>query len=62
MLSFVERSDGTLKPVQQVPVTPAEFTAHTGEPAQVMLCAVLMIVGFALVWIIQTRWSDAPGA
>ena len=62
VLSFVERSDGTLKPVQQVPVTPAEFTAHTAEPAQVMLCAVLMIVGFALVWIIQTRWSDAPGA
>lgn len=62
VLSFVERSDGTLKPVQQVPVLPAEFTVHTGEPAQVALCVVLMAVGFALVWVIQTRWSDAPGS
>lgn len=62
VLSFIERSDGTLKPVQQVPVTPAQFTLHTGEPAQLALCVALMVVGFALVWIIQTRWSEAPGS
>ncbi len=62
VLSFVERTDGTLKPVQQVPVMPADFTVQTGEPAQVALCAALMVVGFALVWIIQTRWSNAPGS
>lgn len=62
VLSFVERSDGTLKAVQQVPVSPAQFSVNTGEPAQLALCVALMVVGFTLVWVIQTRWSDAPGS
>ena len=58
VLVWVEGSHGQLKPAQQVPVMPVEFTVLTGQPSQLVLCLALMIVGFALVWLIDARWGE----
>lgn len=58
VLAWVAGSSGELKPAQQVPVGPGEFTALSGEPAQLPLCLGLMVLGFALVWLIDARWGE----
>tara|TARA_R110002110_G_scaffold91264_2_gene237462 strand:- start:83797 stop:84720 length:924 start_codon:yes stop_codon:yes gene_type:complete len=58
VLEWVPGSHGQLKPGQTWPVTPAEFQRLTGEDAQLALCLALVLVGFALVWLINTRWGD----
>lgn len=60
VLAWIEGSHGQLKPAQQIPVSPIEFTVLTGEPAQVPLCVGLMLLGFVLVWVIDTRWGEPP--
>ena len=60
VLAWIEGSHGQLKPAQQIPVSPVEFTVLTGEPAQVPLCVGLMLLGFVLVWVIDTRWGEPP--
>jgi putative membrane protein len=57
VLVWIEGSHGQLKPAQQVPVMPLEFTVLTGESSQLVLCLSLMVVGFALVWLIDARWG-----
>ena len=57
VLHWIEGSDGGLRPVQQVPVSPAEFLAVTGQEPQMALCVGLMVAGFAVVWVIDTRWG-----
>jgi putative membrane protein len=57
VLAWVEGSSGQLKPAQQVPVTPAEFTVATGQDAWVGLCLAMMAVGFVAVWLINARWG-----
>ena len=57
VLDWVEGSHGQLKPAQQVPVFPSEFLVLTGQDAQVVLCIALMCVGFATVWIIDSKWG-----
>ena len=59
VLAWVERSGGELKPAQQVPVGPAEFTVYSGQDAQVGLCVLLMLLGFGLVWFVHARWGSA---
>jgi putative membrane protein len=62
VLAWVEGSHGQLKPAQQLPVSPAEFSVATGLEAQLGLCLVLMLVGFSLVWFIHARWSDTASS
>ncbi|MEH6586054.1 MAG: DUF368 domain-containing protein [Halioglobus sp.] len=57
VLVWIEGSHGQLKPAQQVPVMPVEFTVLTGQPSQLVLCIALMVIGFALVWLIDARWG-----
>ncbi len=57
VLAWVEGSHGELKPAQQIPVSPGEFLVATGEPPQLGLCLALMATGFAIVWLIDTRWG-----
>jgi putative membrane protein len=57
VLGWVEGSHGQLKPAQQVPVSPVEFTVATGQEAWVGLCLALMVVGFVAVWLIDARWG-----
>lgn len=57
VLAWVERSDGELKPAQQVPMLPSEFAAHSGQEPAVLLCIGLMIVGFGAVWLVDSRWG-----
>ncbi len=57
VLAWVEGSHGQLKPAQQLPVSPTEFLVATGTEPQVALCAVLMVVGFVAVWLIDSRWG-----
>ena len=52
-LDWVLGSDGVPRPAQQVPVLPWNFA---NEP-WLATCLVLMIVGFALVWLIERRWG-----
>jgi len=58
VLDWVEGSHGQLKPAQQVPVSPTEYFALTGQDPQVWYCVALMVVGFAAVWLIDTRWGN----
>jgi putative membrane protein len=58
VLDWVEGSDGHLKPAQQLPVSPTEFLVSTGQDPQVWLCVALMVVGFAVVWLIDARWGN----
>ena len=58
VLDWVEGSHGQLKPAQQVPVMPAEFTVLTGQEAAVGLCLALMVSGFVAVWFIDSRWGN----
>lgn len=62
VLVWIEGSQGQLKPAQQVPVTPIEFTVLTGQPAQLWLCLGLMLIGFVLVWAIDARWGREQNA
>lgn len=58
VLDWIEGSHGQLKPAQQVPVSPAEYFALTGQDPQVWYCVALMVVGFAAVWLIDTTWGS----
>ena len=58
VLDWVEGSHGQLKPAQQLPVSPAEFTVATGQEPWVGLCLSLMLLGFLVVWLIDARWGD----
>lgn len=62
VLAWVEGSHGQLKPAQQVPVSPADFQVFSGQDPQVWLCLGLMLVGFALVWLIDSRWGEPASA
>jgi putative membrane protein len=57
VLAWVEDSHGELKPAQQVPVSPADFQVYTGQEPQLWWCMALMMLGFAVVWLIHTRWG-----
>ena len=57
VLDWIEGSHGQLKPVQQVPVSPTEYFVLTGQDPQVWYCIALMGLGFAAVWLINTRWG-----
>lgn len=58
VLAWVEGSQGQLKPAQQLPVSPAEYQVFSGQEPQLWLCVSLMLVGFALVWFIDSRWGE----
>ena len=58
VLDWVEGSHGQLKPAQQLPVSPAEFTVATGQEPWEGLCLSLMLLGFLVVWLIDARWGD----
>jgi putative membrane protein len=58
VLEWIEGSHGQLKPAQQVPVSPTEYFVLTGQDPQVWYCIALMILGFAAVWLINTRWGN----
>jgi len=59
VLEWVEDSHGQLKPAQQLPVSPGDYLAYTGQDPQLWFCLGLMLTGFALVWLIHARWGDA---
>jgi len=62
VLVWVEDSHGQLKPVQQIPVAPADFQLYTGAEPQLALCLGLVVIGFAIVWWVHARWGeDRPG-
>lgn len=58
VLAWVEGSHGQLKPAQQLPVLPSQYLESTGQDPAVVLCVVLMCVGFFAVWFIDSRWGD----
>ncbi|MEE4144321.1 MAG: DUF368 domain-containing protein [Halieaceae bacterium] len=57
VLDWVQDSHGQLKAARQVPVSPAEYLALTGQEPTLALCLTLMIVGFAAVWLIDYSWG-----
>jgi putative membrane protein len=59
VVEWAQGSHGELKPAQQFPVFPADFQAYTGQEPQLFFCIALMILGFALVWLIHSRWGHA---
>lgn len=58
VLLWIEGSHGQLKPAQQVPVSPGDFLAYSGQEPQLWLCLGLMLTGFVLVWTIDAYWGD----
>ena len=62
VLVWIERSNGELKPAQQLPVMPADFELYSGQDPQTLLCLSLMAAGFAVVWFVHAQWgSSAAG-
>jgi putative membrane protein len=59
VLHWVEGSHGQLKPAQQLPVLPADYHVYSGQEPQVALCIGLMLLGLALVWLVDHRWGRA---
>ena len=59
VLAWVEGSHGQLKPAQQLPVSPAEFFSVTGQEPMIWTCIALMVLGFGLVWLIDSKWGKA---
>jgi len=57
VLEWVEGSHGQLKPAQQTPILPAEYFTVTGQDPQVVLCVLLIVVGFLAVWFLDSRWG-----
>jgi putative membrane protein len=61
VLEWVPDSHGQLKPARQMPISPAEFHALTGQDPALWLCLVLVVLGFAAVWLIDYSWGrDQP--
>jgi putative membrane protein len=52
-LSYTINTKGAQVPLVEQNVTPAAFTDLTGEPSQLMLAILLMLVGFAVVLLID---------
>lgn len=42
---------------QTVLVLPAQYSAHTGQPSQLLACIGLMLLGGMLVWLVEWRWG-----
>ncbi len=57
VLSWVTDRHGSLKPVQQLPVLPEEFLLRTGEDPLLVLCVLLALSGFFMVWLIDRKWG-----
>jgi putative membrane protein len=57
VLGWVEGSHGQLKPSRQIPVSPAEFSSLTGQDPMLWWCLALMVLGFVLVWLIDSSWG-----
>lgn len=57
VLAWVAGSHGQLKPAQQIPVFPSQYLEQTGTDPAVMLCVALMVLGFAVVWLIDVKWG-----
>jgi len=57
VLDWVVDSHGAMKPVQLLPVSPAEYLARTGEDPMVLLCVALALTGFLGVWLVDRRWG-----
>lgn len=57
VLDWVQDRHGQLKPAQQIPVSPTEFYALTGQEPAIWLCVALMLLGFAAVWLIDYSWG-----
>mgnify|MGYP001595721367 CR=1 FL=1 len=58
VLAWVEGSHGQLKPAQQVPVSPTEYLVSSGQEPQVAFCITLILLGFALVLLVNHRWGN----
>jgi putative membrane protein len=58
VLASIVDSHGELKPVRQLPVSPTEYLAATGQEPQLVLCIALVATGFLIVWLIDSRWGD----
>jgi putative membrane protein len=54
---WIAGSHGQLKPAQQIPISPNEYLALSGQDPQIALCVGLMVVGVALVWLVDWRWG-----
>ncbi len=59
-LDWIVDRHGELRPAQQVPVSPTEYLVATGQEPATALCLALMVVGFALVWLVDRRWGQHP--
>lgn len=57
VLSSVIDRHGELRPVHQLPVSPQTFEAAGGD-ARLFLCLALVIVGIALVWLLESRYGQ----
>ncbi len=57
VLEWIADSHGEAKPARQLPVSPGDYQAITGEDPAVVVCIVLVTVGFLLVWLIDNYWG-----
>lgn len=58
-LDWVVDSHGEPRPVQQVPILPAQYLQLTGDSPQLWLCLALALAGGLAVWLVHWRWGGA---
>lgn len=58
VLAWVAGSHGQMKPARQWPVSPSEYLARTGEEPMVLLCVMMALIGFFLVWWVDHHWGE----
>ena len=57
VLAWVPDSHGELKAAQHLPVLPSQYMDLYGQDPTVILCAVMMLVGFLGVWFVDSKWG-----
>ena len=60
VVHWIQDSQGLPKPAQQLPVSPGEFQVYSGQDPQLFLCMCLMVAGFVVVWLLESRWGVQP--
>ncbi len=58
VLAWVVSSSGDLKPAQQLPVSPLEYLARTGNDPLFLYCVLLALFGAWLVWFVDHKWGQ----
>ena len=62
VLQWTVDSHGEPRAAQQWPVTPAQFQALNGQDPMVLQCLALILIGFGVVWLVDSKLGSSQSA